>query len=162
MRKLSCLFALVLFAAIAVAATPAIAPLGTVVQVNGGGTGLFIDPSITPTDMGLTTNFSVGLKVNSDGSGTGHFTCLIPAIVVINGQYDAASYDSDTGIVTASGTAVIYFPQFDPIEVDFTNTFKAGGPGVGVFTLSETSGYFPNYPDDVDTEVVIRGMINIH
>jgi hypothetical protein len=102
------------------------------VHVNGGGTGLFIDPSITPTDLGLTTNFAVGLKVHSDGSATGHFTCLIPGIVVIDGSYDAASYDSGTGIVTASGTATIYFPTGDPIPVDFTNTFSAGGPGVGV------------------------------
>ena len=161
MRKVSCLFALVLFAAIAVSATPATALVARAVHVNGGGTGLFIDPSVTPTDMGLTTNFAVGLTVNSDGSATGHFTCLIPGIVVVDGHYDSATYDSGTGVVTASGVGILYFPTFDSIPVDFTNTFKAGGPGVGVFTLSETSGYFPNYPTDVDTEVVLKGNIKI-
>ena len=161
MRKVSFLFAWALFAAIAVAATPSTAQADIVVQVGGGGTGLFIDPSVTPTDLGLTTNFAVGLTAFSDGSATGHFTCLIPGIVVIEGLYAAASYDTDTGVVTASGIGIIYFPKFDPILVEFTNTFSAGGPGVGVFTLSETSGYFPNYPEDVDTEVVIRGRITI-
>ena len=161
MRKLSCRFALALFAAIAVAATPSTAEADIVVQVGGGGTGLFIDPSVTPTDLGLTTNFAVGLTVNSDGSATGHFTCLIPGIVVVNGHYTEGSYDAKTGIATASGIGILYFPTFDPILVEFTNTFSAGGPGVGVFTLSETSGYFPNYPEDVDTEVVIRGGITI-
>jgi len=162
MKKLSPLFALALFAAIAVAATPSTAQPGIVVHVNGGGTGLFIDPSVTPTDLGLTTNFAVGLRVYSDGSAGGHFTCLIPGIVVVDGHYDSATYDSETGIVTASGTGNLYFPRGETIPVDFTNTFQAGGPGVGMFTLSETSGYFPNYPEDVDTEVVIRGNIRIH
>ena len=161
MKKLSCLVALVLFAAIAVAATPSTAPVDVAVQVNGGGTGLFVDPSVTPIDLGLTTNFAVGLTGYSDGSATGHFNCLIPGIVVIDGHYDSATVDSGTGIVTASGTGILYFPTFDPIPVDFTNTFTAGGPGVGVFTLSETSGYFPNYPTDVDTEVVLKGNIRI-
>jgi len=161
MRKARCLFALALLAAIAVTATPAPPPENPVLQVNGGGTGLFIDPSVTPTDMGLFTNFGVGLVMYSDGSATGHFTCMIPGIVVVDGLYDSASYDPDTGIVTASGIAREVFPQFDPIIVEFTTTFQAGGPGVGVFTLSDSSGYFPNYPDDVDTEVVIKGGIRI-
>lgn len=159
MRKASCLFVLALCAAIAVAATPATPP--DALHVNGGGAGLFIDPSVTPTDMGLTTNFSVALTVYPDGSANGHFNCLVPGIVVINGHYDSATYDPDTGIVTASGVAIEVFPTFDTIVVEFTTTFRAGGPGVGIFTLSETSGFFPNYPEDVDTEVVIRGRISI-
>ena len=161
MRKVSCLFAVALLAAITVAAMPSTATPDAAVHVNGGGTGLFIAPSVTPIDLGLTTNFAVGLTVNSDGSAVGHFTCLIPGIVVIDGIYDSGSYDAGTGVATASGIGIIYFPTFDPIPVEFTNTFKAGGPGVGVFTLSETSGYFPNYPTDVDTEVVLRGTITI-
>ena len=133
-----------------------------VVHVNGGGTGLFIDPSITPTDMGLTTNFSVGAKINADGSASGHFVCLVPGLLVINGHYTAGSYNATTGVATLSGDAIILFANGDDIDVDFTNTFRAGGPEVGVFTLSETSGYFPNYPTDVDTEVVVRGKITIH
>jgi hypothetical protein len=166
MRRFNYFWAAVLMTAGALSlAYPNLAPASDpaiVAQVNGGGTGLFIDPSVTPTDLGLFTNFSVGLTVYSDGSAKGHFTCLIPKIVVVDGHYDSATYDSDTGIVTASGIGILYFPTFDPIPVDFTNTFTEGGPGVGVFTLSETSGYFPNYPDDVDTEVVIVGKITIH
>jgi hypothetical protein len=135
---------------------------GPAVQVNGGGVGLFIDPSVTPTDQGLTTNFAVGAAIYGDGSANGHFTCLIPGIVEIVGKYTAGSYDAMSGVATLSGTAIIYFPTFDPIPVNFTNTFLEGGPGVGVFTLSEDSGYFPNYPTDVDTEVVVSGKINIH
>jgi hypothetical protein len=132
------------------------------VHVNGGGTGLFIDPSITPTDLGLTTNFAVGLTIHEDGTASGNFTCLVPGIVVIVGDYTAGSYDATTGVATASGNALIVFPTGGQIDVEFTNTFTSGGPGVGVFTLSETSGYFPNYPTDVDTEVVIAGKIKIH
>lgn len=161
MRKGCCLFTLAFLTAFAVAATPATAQADILVQVDGGGTGLFIDPSVTPTDLGLTTNFAVGLTIDADGSAKGHFACLIPGIVVIDGHYTDGSYDAETGIVTASGIGIIYFPNADPIVVEFTNTFSAGGPGVGVFTLSETSGYFPNYPEDVDTEVVIRGGIRI-
>jgi hypothetical protein len=133
-----------------------------VVHVTGGGTGLFVEPSVTPTDEGLTTNFSVGAKIFADGSASGHFTCLIPRIVVIDGQYTEGSFDADTGIATLSGDAIIFFPTFDPILVEFTNTFQAGGPNDGVFTLSETSGFFPSYPTDVDTEVVVKGGIKIH
>ena len=133
-----------------------------VAHVNGGGTGLFIEPSITPTDQGLTTNFGFGVTIYADGSAKGHFTCLIPGIVVVDGDYLAGSYDEETGVATASGVGILYFPTFDPIPVEFTNTFTDGGPGVGVLTLSETSGYFPSYPTDVDTEVVIKGNITIH
>src|SRR5262249_12686954 len=136
MRKVSLLFALVLSAAIAVAVTAATPSAGVVVQVNGGGTGLFVGPSVTPTGIGLFTNFGVGLIVYADGSATGHFTCMIPGIVVVDGHYDSASYDPDTGIVTASGVARNVFPQFGVIVSNFTNTFQAGGPGVGVFTLT--------------------------
>ena len=132
-----------------------------VVHVNGGGTGLFVEPSITPTDQGLTTNFSVGAKIFEDGSASGHFVCLIPGVLVINGQYTAGSFDTDTGVATLSGDAIIYFVGDEPILVEFTNTFTDGGAGVGGFTLSETSGFFPNYPEDVDTELVIKGRINI-
>ena len=142
---------------------------GPAVQVNGGGVGLFIDPSVTPTDQGFTTNFSVGASIYADGSAAGHFTCLVGGFVVINGHYDTGSIDSDTGIVTASGTGIEVFPHgFDgasekvTIPINFTTTFSAGGPGVGIFTLSEDSGFFPNYPDDVDTEVVVVGGIKIH
>ena len=144
-----------------VGATVARAGGQPILRVNGGGTGLFIDPSVTPTDMGLTTNFSVGLSAYADGTAVGHFTCVVPRIVVVDGYYDSASYDSGTGLVTASGTGILYFPTFDPIPVCFTNTFIEGGPGVGVFTLSETSGFFPNYPNDVDSEVVIKGTIAV-
>ena len=162
MRKHFCLSAVALAAAVCLAALPLTAAAANpVAQVNGGGTGLFIDPSVTPTDQGLFTNFGVGLLIYADGSATGHFTCMIPGIVVIDGHYTAGSYDADTGVATGSGVGIIYFPQFDPIPVLFTNTFTAGGPGVGVFTLSETSGYFPVYPDDVDTEVVSKGNITI-
>jgi hypothetical protein len=151
-----------LVGAISLAATPqTVRGDDAVVHVNGGGVGLFIDPSVTPTDLGLTTNFSVGGTIYDDGSAKGHFMCLIPGIVVIDGHYTEGSYDSDSGVATVSGVAIIYFPTFDPIPVDFTNTFTEGGPGVGVFTLSETSGFFPNYPEDVDTEVVVRGVINL-
>jgi hypothetical protein len=163
MRNVFCLLAAALLAAVSVAAFPAAVRGGdAVATVGGGGTGLFIDPSVTPTDQGLFTNFGVGLQIYADGSATGHFTCMIPGIVVVDGHYTAGSYDADTGVATGSGVGVIYFPQYDPIPVLFTNTFAAGGPGVGVFTLSETSGYFPNYPTDVDTEVVIKGKITIH
>jgi hypothetical protein len=154
------LFALTGLAALAVAAMPATAQAEIIVQVGGGGTGLFIDPSVTPTDLGLTTNFGVGLTAYDDGTAEGHFTCLIPGIVVVDGHYDSAVYDEDTGIVTASGSGVLYFPSFEPLPVDFTNTFKAGGPGVGVFTLYETSGYF-DVPPFIDTEIVIKGNITI-
>lgn len=132
-----------------------------VVHVDGGGTGLFIDPSITPTDQGLTTNFGVGATIYSDGTAKGHFTCLIPTIVVVDGQYTQGSYDEESGVATLSGVGILYFPTFEPIPVEFTNTFQAGGAGVGILTLSETSGYFPDYPNDRDTEVVIRGGIVI-
>jgi hypothetical protein len=163
MRLVARLTAIVAAAALLLVCDPPPAAAGPpVLNVDGGGTGLFIDPSVTPTDLGLTTNFAVGLSMYADGSAEGHFTCLIPGIVVVDGRYDEASYDSDTGIVTASGVGILYFPTFDPIPVLFTNTFIEGGPGVGVFTLSETSGYFPTYPTDVDTEVVIKGKITIH
>jgi len=162
MRKLLCLRTVALLAAVCLAALPhTAAAADPVVQVNGGGTGLFIDPSVTPTDQGLFTNFGVGLQIYADGSATGHFTCMIPGIVVIDGHYTEGSYDADTGVATGSGVGIIYFPQFDPIPVLFTTTFQAGGPGEGIFTLSETSGYFPNYPADVDTEVVSKGKITI-
>ena len=160
MRKVSCLFALALLAAIAVAATPSTAPVRVAARVTGGGTGLFIDPSVTPTDMGLTTNFAVGLTVHSDGSATGHFTCLIPGIVVIDGDYTAGSYDAGTGVATASGNALLVFPGGGFLVVTFTNTFKAGGPGVGEFTLTDDSGYFDVAPF-LDTEVVLKGTIKI-
>ncbi len=41
MRKVSCSFALALFVAIAVAATPSTAQAGDVAHVDGGGTGLY-------------------------------------------------------------------------------------------------------------------------
>jgi hypothetical protein len=162
MRKVIGLVALVLCAVLAVTAARSTPPPDDVVHVNGGGTGIFVDPSITPTDMGFFTNFGVGLTVHSDGTATGHFTCLIPGIVVVDGIYDAATYDSTTGIVTASGIALLVFPSFDPLIVEFTTTFREGGPGVGMFTLSDNSGFFPNYPTDVDTELVSKGQIKIH
>src|SRR5262249_52751154 len=101
------------------------------------------------------------LKVNAEGSASGHFTCLIPGIIVVDGQYESGSYDPATGIVTASGTATEVFPSLESITVAFTNTFLAGGVGVGKFTFSDDSGYFPVYPDDFDTELVIEGKITI-
>lgn len=98
----------------------------------------------------------------------GHFTCLIPGIVVVDGHYTNGSYDEDSGVATVWGVGNVYLfplngiPSTETIPVNFTNTFTAGGPGVGVFTLSEDSGYFPNYPTDVDTEVVVNGNIKIH
>jgi hypothetical protein len=105
-------------------------------------------------------SFSVGATVYHDGA-SGRFLCLIPGIVVIDGHYTEGTNNADSGIATVWGVAIIYFPTFDPFLVEFTNTFTDGGPGVGAFTLSETSGFFPNYPTDVDTEVVVRGTINI-
>ena len=159
MRKVSCLFAVALLAALTVAATPSTAQAADV-HVGGGGTGLFVDPSVTPTDMGLTTDFAVGLTVYSDGSATGHFTCLVPGIVVVDGRYVSASYNAMTGVVTASGIALNVFPGFDFLVTTFTTTFKAGGPGVGMFTLTDDSGYFAGAPF-IDTEVVRRGTIGI-
>ncbi len=165
MRKLVCLRLVTLVAAVCLASLPIVAAASDptiVAHVNGGGTGLFVPPSVTPTDMGITTNFAVGLTVYSDGSAKGHFTCLVPGFVVIVGLYDSASYDEVTGIATASGIGVVKLVNDITIPVCFTNTFKAGGPGVGIFTLSEDSGFFPVYPVDVDTEVVIKGKITIH
>ena len=163
MKKVSSLFAvLALLATFAATAdrTEAGGPKGAL-KVRGGGTGLFIDPSVTPTNMGLTTNFSVALTVNSDGSARGHFICLIPGTIVVNGTYSSASVDASTGIVTASGVATETFPGAGQITVNFTNTFKAGGVGVGQFTLTEDSGYF-DVPPFHDTEVVVAGHITFN
>lgn len=80
------------------AATPATAQADILVQVDGGGTGLFIDPSVTPTDLGLTTNFAVGLTIDADGSAKGHFACLIPGIVVIDGHYTDGSQEQHNSV----------------------------------------------------------------
>ena len=44
--------------------------------------------------------------------------------------------------------------------VNFTNTFEAGGRGVGIFTLTDTSGFFDIAPF-LDTEIVTKGDIKI-
>ena len=171
MRKFTCLGSVALFAAVALASVPFAASAAgptIVAQVNGGGTGLFVNPSVTPTDIGLFTNFGVGLTAYSDGSAKGHFTCVVPGYVVVEGYYDSATSNPETGIVTASGVALNIFPKgvsgmentAEIYIVNFTNTFEAGGPGVGMFTLTDDSGFFDVAPF-LDTEVVVKGKITI-
>ena len=171
MRKFDCLCTIGLLAALFLGVLPigiSASEPSIVVQVNGGGTGLFVEPSVTPTDLGFFTNFGVGLTAYSDGSAKGHFTCVVPGYVVVDGYYDSATLDSDTGIVTASGMALNIFPKGVSGEentaeiylVNFSNTFEAGGPGVGMFTLTDDSGFFDIAPF-LDTEVVLKGKITI-
>ncbi len=121
---------------------------------------MFIDPSVTPTDNGVYHEFRCRRDDQCGRQRDRTLHVLGPGIV-ITGLYTPGNYDAATGIATASGFATEQLPGVARlIMVPFTTTFKAGGPGVGQFTLTADDGYFV-VPPFVDTEVVLRGIITV-
>lgn len=138
---------LLLTSHLATAAMPA-------VMVTGGGRATF-DPG--EELEGLETKFSVGAKLNSDGSASGHFNCLIESVVVISGDIHSGQMNSD-GSVTLDGTGTIVEIVTGIIFRDepFRVTMWPGGPGEGRFI------YFDVVTGPAgDAETVSHGQIMI-
>jgi hypothetical protein len=155
-----------LAALLAVAAFPlAAAAADPIARVSGGGTGDFVPHPHAFNTTGFT-DFSVGVTVYSDGTASGRFVCMIPAIVVVSLEVIAGTVNDD-GSVTVAGLAHGYDAFIPgPYEnLPVIVTFRAGGPGVGGFDYVDDSGFFDSDGDDVndlfDTEVVRRGVIHI-
>lgn len=161
MRRVTCLIAVAaLLAVVAGAAQPAVAGKPAVAaKVKGGGTADFQD---TPNAVNTTgfTEFSVAATVFTDGSAHGHFMCQVPGIVIITGNVESGTANAN-GSVTIEGRAFLFDHTIPMVFVDlpFTTTLRAGGPGVGGFDFREESGFFG--PGQFDTELVRRGMIRI-
>jgi hypothetical protein len=78
-----------------------------------------------------------GLAIHN---GTGHFECLMPAMMTVEATVTSASL-SGSGTATFSGTAVITMGEDNPFglpagpspfgRVPFSASVTAGGPGVG-------------------------------
>ncbi len=160
MRKVLCLVAAAMLAAVSVAAFSAAAPGPAVVaMVHGGGRADFVPTPHSLNTEGFT-DFSIGVTVYEDGTAQGHFLCSVPAIVTISGDILGGSVNDD-GSVTVYGLAHGYDHTIPGVFTDlpFTATFRSGGPGGGGFDYRDESGFFA--PGQYDTELVRRGMIGI-
>jgi hypothetical protein len=158
MSKVVRLLAVALVVAISVSARPAVAGDPEIdVRVSGGGVADFQDTPYAVNTTGYT-DFSVGATVYADGSATGSFVCMIPAVVIISGEVLEGTVNDD-GSVTLYGLAHGW-DSFIPgpfTNLPFMVTLREGGPGVGGFDYRDDSGIFDD--DQFDTELVRRGMI---
>lgn len=99
MNSLAHLCITTLMAAASLASLPATASAQQPeVSISGGGMAVF-------TDMPGGTIFSVQAHVAASGAVSGHFTCLIPGIVVIVGDKLTAATCNADGSVTLRGLA---------------------------------------------------------
>jgi hypothetical protein len=114
-------------AGLAFPATAAQAP-----SVTGGG---------TTADL---TRFALAIT-----AGTGHFECLMPALM--NVQATVTGADIGAGSASFEGTATVTLPAGNPLGLPpgkigpatFTGTASAGGPGVGQLDLEIMGMDFP-------------------
>ena len=115
-------------AGLALPATAAQAP-----SIKGGG---------TTADM---TRFAFAIT-----AGTGHFECLMPALMNVQATVTGASMIG-AGSAGFSGTAYVTLPAGNPLGLpagrigpaQFTATTSAGGPGVGQLDLKIMGMDFP-------------------
>ena len=152
----------VLATMIVVAAPIAAQATDPIARVNGGGTADFVPHPLAFNTTGFT-NFSVGATVNADGTGGGHFVCVIPGIVAI-------SLDVMGGWVNGDGSVTIWglghgWDSFIPgpfSDLPVIVTLRDGGPGVGGFDYWDASGFFGDEPFELfDRELVRVGGIRI-
>ncbi len=139
-----------------VAARPVSAQGKKTVHVGGGGTAAFDqDPNL----IGATTQFGIGVNINSDGSANGNFECNIPGLLALHIMPTSGSYSG--GVATFSGPGIVHFAGGGTFFLpNWTVSATAGGAGVGTFCLSPDS-YGNPYPA-CDHEVVVNGNITIN
>jgi hypothetical protein len=126
LRRLLAVF--VVAAGLAVPATAAQAP-----SITGGG---------TTADM---TRFALAIN-----AGTGHFECLMPALMNVQATVSGAVV-TGTNSTSFEGTAYVTLPAGNPLGLPpgrigpapFTGTATAGGPGVGQLDLKIMGMDFP-------------------
>jgi hypothetical protein len=83
-------------------------------------------------------------------AGHGHFECLMPALMNVNGKVTGASM-TGAGSASFEGTAFVTLPAGNPLGLPpgrigpapFTATASAGGPGVGQLDLKIMGMDFP-------------------
>lgn len=130
--------------------------------IKGGGTSEMTEPGIIRGKTVFYAN-SKGIKLLSDGSATGHFTCIdVVGLSTgpgnINGEATSWSMEGDDVVVNFVGTLspIPGGPQFPPkSNVPFTVKIqKFGGPGVGHWTMRIGAAVYC-------VETVTRGKIVI-
>jgi hypothetical protein len=129
-RKLAAMILVV--AGLALPATAAQAP-----SINGGG---------TTADM---TRFALAVS-----GGTGHFECLMPALMNVQATVTGVTMTGATS-ATFHGMAYVTLPAGNPLGLPagrigpapFTGTAAAGGPGVGQLDLNIMGMDFPGTVD---------------
>src|SRR5262249_3798367 len=131
---------------------PSVSQAADRVHVGGGGTGAFTDPRFE----GGTTQFAMGVNIESDGTAKGNFACIITGVLSLHVMADTGTVHDD-GTVTFSGWGIVHFAGGGTMVDYFTVDAKDGGAGVGAFCLGP-----PTFPDtDCDEEVVVNGGIVI-
>jgi hypothetical protein len=114
-------------------AFPAAAAAAQAASVKGGGT----------TDE--MTQFALAIS-----AGTGHFECLMPALMNVQATVMGADVTGGSS-VSFEGTAFVTLPAGNPLGLPpgrtgpapFTATAAAGGPGVGELDLKIMGMDFP-------------------
>jgi len=117
------------------------------VNITGGG---------STTGM---TRFALGVQ-----DGTGHFECLMPGLMTVQGTVRSAQVQPSAGptSVVLSGIASVNLAEGNPfglpagpmaVGVPFTATVVAGGPGIGSEDLNILGMDFPG--------TIVHGQINI-
>ena len=139
-----------------ISAAPTSAGEGTrslVGVITAGSYGQFVATPHSDTSEGYT-DFAANIKLFSDGTTKGQFTCSVPEFVTVALTTETWSANAD-GSITVSG--MMYGITADVAEIitdcPTSVVFRAGGPGVGGFDF-----YFCAFPEGIyDTEVVRNG-----
>lgn len=123
-----------------------------IAHVSGGGS------AMVENDPNVIANFGVGATLYGNSSARGSFMCMIPEVVIFNGELSGGTLNGD-GSVTLTGVASgVEFIDGKPIpysDCEFEVTMFPGLPGEAYFLLT----------DCVVTDIlhsVIRGHIFIH
>lgn len=120
-----------LMAAALLAVASPISTQAAEVKISGGGTASF-----DFFDGGTT--FSVQALIDDDGSVRGHFTCMIPGVVVIVGDDLVSATVNDDGSVTLYGFGHGWDVAIGVYtDLPFAVRLWAGGPGVGRFIYDD-------------------------
>jgi hypothetical protein len=153
------------------------ATLGThTVQVSGGGTTTFGRDLDGDGDID-GSHFGFGVLISSDGSASGHFTCVMAGnanflglhLMAVQGPVTSGSLDGRSFRGTA--TVKVFGPGGQSIfaGIPFAVTVAPGGPGVGTLQLT-VFGVFDGVPGDTKAgngnydlavETVVSGGIAI-
>jgi hypothetical protein len=109
-----------------------------------------VGASPSPSIKGGGTTGSMTMFALAITDGRGHFECLMPALMNVDGTATSAEMTSADS-ASFQGTAFVTLPAGNPLglppgrvgPVPFTASATAGGPGVGKLDLKIMSMDFP-------------------